>query len=47
LNDTCRNSKNVASRLTRLGYTNVRKFREGIQNWVSAALPTHSGIGAA
>ncbi|GAA3985758.1 rhodanese-like domain-containing protein [Allokutzneria multivorans] len=39
---TCPNSGQVADRLTALGYTNVRKYREGIQDWVSAGLPTES-----
>jgi rhodanese-related sulfurtransferase len=38
-NPSCPNSEQVASRLTRLGYTNVRKYREGIQDWVEAGLP--------
>jgi rhodanese-related sulfurtransferase len=33
----------VARTLTRLGYTDVRKYREGIQDWVEAGLPTESG----
>ena len=38
----CPNSRHVANRLTALGYTNVRKYREGIQDWVDAGLPTES-----
>ncbi|PCG82963.1 sulfurtransferase [Streptomyces sp. WZ.A104] len=41
-NPTCPNSGQVADRLTALGYTNVRKYREGIQDWVEAGLPTES-----
>lgn len=41
-NPACPNSGQVADRLTALGYTNVRKYREGIQDWVDAALPTES-----
>lgn len=41
-NPSCPNSQNVASKLERLGYTNVRKYREGIQDWVAAGLPTES-----
>lgn len=41
-NPACPNSGQVADRLTRLGYTNVRKYREGIQDWVEAGLPTES-----
>ncbi|MEV7522941.1 rhodanese-like domain-containing protein [Streptomyces sp. NPDC091371] len=39
-NPGCANSGQVADRLTALGYTNVRKYREGIQDWVEAGLPT-------
>ncbi|MCU7826699.1 rhodanese-like domain-containing protein [Kitasatospora sp. DSM 101779] len=41
-NEACPNSGQVADRLTALGYTNVRKYREGIQDWVAAGLPTES-----
>ena len=43
-NPSCPNSQRVADRLTALGYTNVRKYREGIEDWVSAGLPTESGV---
>jgi len=39
-NAACPNSQRVASRLTALGYTNVRKYREGIEDWVAAGQPT-------
>jgi len=42
-NEACPNSGNVATRLSNAGYTNVRKYREGIQDWVEAGLPTESG----
>jgi len=42
-NESCPNSEGVARTLTRLGYTDVRKYREGIQDWVEAGLPTESG----
>jgi 3-mercaptopyruvate sulfurtransferase SseA len=32
----------VASKLERLGYTNVRKYRDGIQDWAEAGLPVES-----
>lgn len=35
-NEACGNSQAVANRLERLGYTNVRKYREGIQDWSEA-----------
>ncbi|MFD9125063.1 rhodanese-like domain-containing protein [Kitasatospora sp. NPDC059571] len=41
-NPACPNSGQVAGRLTALGYTDVRKYREGIQDWVEAGLPTES-----
>ncbi|WP_369145762.1 rhodanese-like domain-containing protein [Streptomyces sp. R44] len=41
-NPACPNSGQVADRLTQLGYTDVRKYREGIQDWVEAGLPTES-----
>jgi rhodanese-related sulfurtransferase len=41
-NPACGNSQAVANRLEALGYTNVRKYREGIQDWVEAGLPTES-----
>jgi rhodanese-related sulfurtransferase len=45
-NVSCPNSEGVARMLTRLGYTDVRKYREGIQDWVEAGLPTESGARA-
>ena len=42
-NVTCANSEAVAQRLEKLGYTGVRKYREGIQDWVEAGLPVESG----
>jgi rhodanese-related sulfurtransferase len=41
-NAACPNSGQVADRLATLGYRNVRKYREGIQDWVEAGLPTES-----
>ncbi|WP_327676039.1 rhodanese-like domain-containing protein [Kitasatospora sp. NBC_00458] len=38
-NEACPNSGQVADRLTALGYTDVRKYREGIQDWSEAGLP--------
>ena len=38
----CPNSGQVADKLTALGYTNVRKYRDGIADWTSAGLPTES-----
>lgn len=39
-NVPCRNSELVGARLVELGYTHVRKYREGIEDWVSGGLPT-------
>ena len=41
-NEACGNSQAVANHLERLGYTAVRKYREGIQGWVAAGNPTES-----
>ncbi|MFC4913314.1 rhodanese-like domain-containing protein [Actinomadura gamaensis] len=41
-NTACPNSGQVADRLTALGYTNVRKYREGIEDWTTAGLPVES-----
>ncbi|MGF6884799.1 rhodanese-related sulfurtransferase [Nocardia sp. GAS34] len=38
-NAACPNSQNVATKLERLGYTNVRKYRDGIEDWTGAGLP--------
>ncbi|ATY14441.1 cytosine permease [Amycolatopsis sp. AA4] len=42
-NTPCRNSDFVGNRLIELGYLNVRKYREGIADWVEAGYPTESG----
>ncbi|MET9224663.1 rhodanese-like domain-containing protein [Lentzea sp. NPDC003310] len=39
-NVPCRNSELVGSRLVQLGYENVRKYREGIEDWAGAGLVT-------
>ncbi|MFJ4651320.1 rhodanese-like domain-containing protein [Nocardia sp. NPDC088792] len=41
-NPACANSQQVATKLEQLGYTNVRKYREGIQDWSEAGLPIES-----
>ena len=41
-NAACGNSEAVANRLRRLGYRNVRKYREGIQDWIEAGLTVES-----
>jgi rhodanese-related sulfurtransferase len=45
-NAACPNSQNVARTLERLGYTNVRKYRDGIQDWVAAGLPVVTSVPA-
>lgn len=39
-NVPCRNSELVGAELINLGYRNVYKYREGIEDWVEAGLPT-------
>ena len=46
-NPACPNSTQVAAKLERLGYTNVRKYAGGIQDWTEAGLPTETGVAAA
>ncbi|GAA3004465.1 rhodanese-like domain-containing protein [Streptosporangium longisporum] len=41
-NPACPNSGQVADRLTALGYTDVRTYREGIEDWAEAGLPLES-----
>lgn len=41
-NEACPNSEQVAQALTGMGYTNVRKYKEGIQDWTEAGLPVES-----
>ena len=45
-NEACSNSQAVANRLERLGYTSVRKYREGVQGWVAAGNLTESNQAA-
>ena len=45
-NTACHNSQAVATRLANLGYTNVRKYAEGVQDWVEHGLPTESTVRA-
>ena len=41
-NPACGNSQAVANRLVKLGYTNVRKYPDGIEDWVAAGLDVES-----
>jgi rhodanese-related sulfurtransferase len=43
-NPSCQNSKVVARRLEALGYTDVRVYPAGIQDWVEAGNPTETAI---
>ena len=42
-NLACRNSEIAANQLAKLGYTNVRKYAEGKQDWQAAGLPLVTG----
>ena len=41
-NVACPNSKMAASRLTALGYTDVRAYEGGKEDWTGAGLPLHT-----
>jgi rhodanese-related sulfurtransferase len=41
-NAACGNSKAVANRLEKLGYSDVRTYRDGIQDWVGAGMATEA-----
>ena len=42
-NTACRNSEIAAAQLRSLGYSDVRKYAEGKDDWREAGLPLHSG----
>lgn len=42
-NAACGNSGAVAARLAKLGYTNVRRYEAGKQDWEEAGLPLERG----
>ena len=42
-NTACANSEAAANELIALGYSNVRKYAEGKQDWTEAGLPVESG----
>ena len=46
-NPACGNSKDVARRLEKLDYRDVRTYPGGIQEWVEAGLPTEATAGVA
>ncbi len=39
-NTPCRNSTKAAVKLTAMGYTNVREYAEGKEDWIEAGLET-------
>lgn len=43
-NTACQNSEVAARHLAALGYTNVRKYAEGKQDWTEAGLPLEGGV---
>ncbi len=45
-NAPCENSAIAAQRLTELGYTDVRDYAEGKQDWIDAGLPVERGVHA-
>jgi rhodanese-related sulfurtransferase len=45
-NTACRNSEIAAVQLAALGYSNVRKYAEGKQDWIAAGLAVQSGVAA-
>lgn len=46
-NVDCQNSQVAAAQLQAMGYTNVRKYAEGKQDWREAGLPLERGAVAA
>ena len=45
-NTACANSGVALAQLRKLGYTNVRKYAEGKQDWQEADLPLEAGVPA-
>jgi rhodanese-related sulfurtransferase len=45
-NTACQNSQAAAAQLRAMGYTNVRKYAEGKQDWREAGLPLEAGVPA-
>lgn len=45
-NTACQNSAIAQAQLTAMGYTNVRKYAEGKQDWQEAGLDLVSEVGA-
>jgi rhodanese-related sulfurtransferase len=42
-NRACSNSRIAAEKLVKLGYTNVRRYEAGKQDWAEAGLPLERG----
>jgi rhodanese-related sulfurtransferase len=42
-NQACQNSTIAANRLTQMGYTNVRDYEAGKQDWIEAGLQVERG----
>ena len=42
-NLACQNSTILSRRLVQLGYTDVREYEGGKEDWITAGLPTESG----
>jgi rhodanese-related sulfurtransferase len=45
-NTACRNSEAAANQLIAMGYTDVRKYAEGKQDWQEAGLPLETEVAA-
>ena len=45
-NTACRNSEIAANKLTAMGYSNVRRYVEGKEDWREADLPLETGVTA-
>jgi rhodanese-related sulfurtransferase len=45
-NTECKNSGIALNQLRAMGYTNVRKYAEGKQDWVEAGLPVEGAVAA-
>jgi rhodanese-related sulfurtransferase len=45
-NTQCQNSAIAQGELRRLGYSDVRKYAEGKQDWEAAGLPLETGVAA-
>ena len=46
-NTACQNSRVVSEKLAKLGYTDVRRYEQGKQDWIDAGLPVESAVAAA